>query len=64
MLEWKRRFALAAWVGLLALVGCRGGASNDATRSEASDAFGPASIAGTVNGGNLVCSADNRGARE
>ena len=41
MLGRKRWFALAAWVGLLALT------------------FSPASIAVTVNGGNLVCSDDN-----
>jgi hypothetical protein len=58
MLEWKRRFALAAWVGLLALLGCSGGGSNQPTPSKASDTFSPASIAATVNAENLVCSAD------
>src|SRR5215813_7085619 len=59
MLEWKRRYALAAWFGLLPLVGCSGGGSNHLTPSKASDTFSPASITVTVNGGNLVCSADN-----
>src|SRR5215813_1568126 len=65
MLEWKRRFALAAWVGLLALVGCGGG--NQATPLKASDSFSPASIAVTVNGENVtgrkltakICSGDD-----
>jgi hypothetical protein len=59
MLEWKRRFALATWVGLLALLGCSSGGSNQPTPSKDSKTFSPASIAATVNGGNLVCSADN-----
>ena len=59
MLEWKRRFALAAWFGLLAFLGCSGGGSNQPTPSKASYTFSPASIAGMVNGENLVCSADN-----
>src|SRR5215813_2669094 len=67
MLGWKRRFALAAWVGLLALVGCRGG-GNQSTPFKASDGFSPASIAVTGNGenvrgrkltGSAVCSADD-----
>ena len=59
MLEWKRRFALAAWVGLLALLGCSGGGSNKPTPSKASNTFSPASIAATLNAEDLVCSADN-----
>ena len=58
MLEWKRRFALSTWFGLLAFLGCSGGGSNQPTPSKASYTFSPASIAGTVNDGNLVCSAD------
>jgi hypothetical protein len=49
MLEWKRRFALATWFGLLALLGCSGGGSNQPTQSKASNTFSPASIAATVN---------------
>jgi len=59
MLEWKRRCALATWFGLLAFLGCSGGGSNHPTPSKASNTFSPASIAWTVNGGDLVCSADN-----
>ena len=59
MLEWKRRFALATWSGLLAFLGCSGGGSNQPTPSKASYTFGPASIAARVNGGNLVRSSDN-----
>src|SRR5215831_18736214 len=58
MLEWKRRFALAAWFGLLAFAGCSGGGSNQPTPSKASNTFSP-SIAATVNAENLLCSADN-----
>jgi hypothetical protein len=49
MLGWKRRFALAAWFGLLAFLGCSGGGSSQPTPSKASNIFSPASIAGTVN---------------
>src|SRR5215510_5695776 len=65
MLGWKRRFALAAWVGLLPLVGCGGG--NQSTPFKASDGFSPASIAVTgsdenVTGrpltGGAICSGD------
>ena len=59
MLEWKRRFALAAWIGFLALVGCSGGGSSQPTPSKSRYTFSPASIAGTVNRGNLVRSSDN-----
>jgi len=59
MLGWKRCFALATWIGLLASLGCSGGGSVQPAPSKASYTFSPASIAATVNGGNLVCSADN-----
>jgi hypothetical protein len=59
MLEWKRRFALATWFGLLAFLGCSGGGSNQPTPSKASDTFSPASIAARAPAENLVCSADN-----
>jgi hypothetical protein len=36
MLEWKRRFALATWFGLLAFLGCRSGGSQQPTPSNAS----------------------------
>jgi hypothetical protein len=49
MLEWKRRFALAAWFGLLALLGCSAGGSNQPTPPKRNDTFSPASIAATVN---------------
>ena len=49
MLEWKRRFALATWFGLLALAGCGAGGTNQSTPSKASYTFSPASIAATVN---------------
>src|SRR5258708_39760010 len=55
----KPRFALAAWVGLLAFLGCSGGGNNHPTPSKASYTFSPASSAVAVNGGNLICSADN-----
>src|SRR5215813_2397234 len=54
MLGWKRRFALAAWVGLLALVGCRVGGGNNVTPFKASDSFSPTSIAVTWNGENVT----------
>src|SRR5215472_7469425 len=59
MLEWKRGFALAAWFGLLSLLGCSGGGSNQPTPAKASYTFGPASIAATVNAENPVRSPDN-----
>src|SRR5215471_8242835 len=58
MLGWNRRFALAGWVGLLALLGCSGGGTNHLTPPTASDTFSP-SVAVTANGENLICSADN-----
>src|SRR5215831_14123546 len=44
MLGWNRRFALAVWVGSLALLGCSGG-SYQTTTSKANDTFSPATVA-------------------
>src|SRR5215813_14620495 len=66
LLGWKRRCAIAAWIGLLALVGC-GGGGNQSTPFKASDSFSQASIAVSGNGENVtgrnltakICSGDD-----